>query len=113
MSDRLFYIDGEWRTYEQAHSLGYSLLPQRLLNFYTDRNEKVVIKQDSGDDTYYDSANFRWVADFAEFGLYKKVKTAAYYRGESFDNYSCYIASVSDATCDPSLVWTISANCSD
>lgn len=97
MSDRLFYIDGEWRTYEQAHSLGYSLLPQRLLNFYTDRNEKAVIKQDSGDDTYYDSANFRWVADFAELGLYKKVKTAAYYRGESSDNYSCYIASISDA----------------
>ena len=97
MSDRLFYIDGEWRTYEQAHSLGYSLLPQRLLNFYTDRNEKVVIKQDSGDDTYYDSANFRWVADFAELGLYKKVKTAAYYRGESSDNYSCYIASVDDS----------------
>lgn len=96
MADRLFYIDGSWLTYEQAHSLGYSVLPQRLITFYTVNNTSVVIKQDSGDNTYYDSENRRWVADFADLNLYKKVKSNILFRGESSEEYSCYTSSIND-----------------
>jgi hypothetical protein len=96
MADRLFYIDGSWLTYELAHNLGYSLLPQRLVTFYTVDNISVIIKQDSGDNTYYDSENQRWVADFSDINLYKKVKNNILFRGESSAEYSCYTSSVND-----------------
>lgn len=98
MPEKMFYIEGEWLTYEQAHRLGYSLLPQRLIAFYTAGNQQVVVRQDSSDDTFYDSENLTWVADFAELNLYKRVKNSSYYRGESPSNYKCYIASISETS---------------
>jgi len=98
MPDRMFYIEGSWLTYEQAHSLGYSLLPQRLVTFYSVSNDSVVIKQDSGDNTYYDSDNHTWVVDFADLNLYKKVRNKTFYRGESSADYRCYIASITEST---------------
>jgi hypothetical protein len=98
MPDRMFYIEGSWLTYEQAHNLGYSLLPQRLVTFYSISNDSVVIKQDSGDNTYYDSANHAWVVDFADLNLYKRVSNKTFYRGESSADYRCYIASITEST---------------
>ena len=98
MPDRMFYIEGSWLTYEQAHSLGYSLLPQRLVTFYSVSNDSVVIKQDSGDNTYYDSVNHTWVVDFADLNLYKKVRNKTFYRGESSADYRCYISSITEST---------------
>lgn len=94
----MFYIEGSWLTYEQAHSLGYSLLPQRLVTFYSVSNDSVVIKQDSGDNTYYDSTNHAWVVDFADLNLYKRVSNKTFYRGESSADYRCYIASITEST---------------
>lgn len=94
----MFYIEGSWLTYEQAHSLGYSLLPQRLVTFYSVTNDSIVIKQDSGDNTYYDSANHAWVVDFADLNLYKRVSNKTFYRGESSADYRCYIASITEST---------------
>lgn len=98
MPDRMFYIEGSWLTYEQAHSLGYSLLQQRLVTFYSVSNDSVVIKQDSGDNTYYDSTNHAWVVDFADLNLYKRVSNKTFYRGESSADYRCYIASITEST---------------
>lgn len=98
MPDRMFYIEGSWLTYEQAHSLGYSLLPQRLVTFYSVSNDSVVIKQDSGDNTYYDSVNHTWVVDFADLNLYKRVSNKTFYRGESSADYRCYTASITEST---------------
>lgn len=94
----MFYIEGSWLTYEQAHSLGYSLLPQRLVTFYSVSNDSVVIKQDSGDNTYYDSVNHTWVVDFADLNLYKRVSNKTFYRGESSADYRCYISSITEST---------------
>ena len=98
MPDRMFYIEGSWLTYEQAHSLGYSLLPQRLVTFYSVSNDSIVIKQDSGDNTYYDITNHTWVVDFADLNLYKRVSNKTFYRGESSADYRCYIASITEST---------------
>lgn len=100
MPDRMFYIEGSWLTYEQAHSLGYSLLPQRLVTFYSVSNDSVVIKQDSGDNAYYDSTNHAWVVDFADLNLYKRVSNKTFYRGESSADYRCYVASITESTPD-------------
>lgn len=94
----MFYIEDEWLTYEQAHRLGYSLLPQRLITFYTASNQQIVVKQDSSDNTFYDRDNLIWVTDFAELNLYKRVKDSSYYRGESSSNYRRYIASISETS---------------
>ena len=94
MSEKLYYIYGNWITYEEAHNLGYSLSPQRLVSLYTANNESLSVKQDAGDSTYYDSSNNVWVTDFADIHLYKKILPSRYYRGESFAEYDCYISSV-------------------
>lgn len=82
MADRLFYIDGSWLTYEQAHSLGYSLLPQNIYTFYTVDNSSVSIRQDVSDNQFYDALNLRWVDDISDLSLYHKVRSnLLYYTG--------------------------------
>ena len=83
MADRLFYIDGSWLTYEQAHNLGYSLLPQQIVTLFRADNKQVNIKRDSSDHTYYDSEHLTWVDDFFSLGLYKYINNIICYIGES------------------------------
>lgn len=98
MSAKLYFINGNWITYEEAHNLGYSLYPQHLVDFYTANNIKVSVKQDSSDNTYYDSTSNIWVTDFADLGLYKKMSSLNYYRGETLSTYSCYLSSIYDSS---------------
>ena len=98
MEERLYYINNSWLTYEQAHNLGYSLLPQKKVTFYTQENESVVIKKDVSDNTYYDQPNLRWVSDFYELGLYSYVNIIKCYRGESHDIYRGYIGHITDTS---------------
>lgn len=82
MADRLFYIDSNWLTYEQAHSLGYSLLPQNIYTFYTVDNSSVSVRQDTSDNQFYDALNLCWVNDIYDLSLYHKVRSnLLYYTG--------------------------------
>lgn len=82
MADRLFYIDSNWLTYEQAHGLGYSLLPQNIYTFYTVDNSSVSVRQDTSDSKFYDALNLRWVNDISDLSLYHKVRSnLLYYTG--------------------------------
>ena len=87
MPDRKFYIGGEWLTYEQAHRLGYTRRPPKILTLYTQSNSRVQIRQDVSDNTYYDSASQTWVDDFYALNLYEYINTIACYRGESKKDY--------------------------
>lgn len=90
MPDRLFYIGGEWLTYEQAHRLGYTLLPPKILTLYTSSNTSTSVRKDIQTDQYYDSSNLRWVDDFNELGLYSYINTITCFKGESSDDYRGY-----------------------
>lgn len=90
MPDRLFYIGGEWLTYEQAHRLGYTILPPKILTLYTSSNTPTSVRKDIQTDQYYDSSNLRWVDDFNELGLYSYINTITCFKGESSDDYRGY-----------------------
>ena len=96
MEERLYYINNSWLTYEQAHNLGYSLLPQQKVALYTQSNEEVIVKRDVSDSTYYDKYNLRWVADFYDLDLYKYINTVKCYRGEAYDERRGYSHHVND-----------------
>lgn len=96
--NRLFYVENEWVTYDQAHSLGYSISPQKLITLYDRDNNRVTIRQDSSDNTYYDSSNCRWVSDFYDLALYKKVVTSTFYRGDFSIECSRFIGSITDTS---------------
>ena len=100
MSERLYYINNQWVTYEQAHCLGYSQLPQKLVKLYTQSNEEVYIKRDTGDLTYYDKSNLRWVTDFHDLGLYKYVSSLKCFRGETYSEYMGYSDHTDNNTID-------------
>lgn len=89
MQDKLFYINNEWLTYEQSHSLGYTLTPSKLITLYTSDNSQVQVKKDDNNQ-YYDSSNLTWVDDFNSINLFNYINTTHCYIGESSKEYKGY-----------------------
>lgn len=79
MSDKLFYIDGEWLTYDQAHSLGYTLKKPNILRLYNKDTSQVNVRQDVDDNTIYDDKNSQWVKDIGDINLYNLVGRTTLY----------------------------------
>jgi len=82
MQDRLFYIGGEWLTYEQAHRLGYTILPPKILTLYTQYNSPKRIRKDIATNQFYDADNLEWIDDFHTLGLFLFIETTECYTGE-------------------------------
>lgn len=93
MNDTLYLINGSWLTYEEAHSLGYTLQKPNILTFYsTDLVETPVI-QDTSDNTFYDSVNQQWVSDIDDLSLYKLVGDLIMFDGEIQHTFVAYSSS--------------------
>ena len=89
--DRLYYINNNWYTYEQAHNLfGCTHIKPNTLTFYNSSNEAVTIRQDPSDNTLYDSANQRWVQDISDLNLYNKIGVITLYKSETPTTYNTY-----------------------
>jgi hypothetical protein len=90
MSERLFYINGEWLNYTQAHSLGYTLSPPQSLTLYDLHGEPETVIKDIDTDTYYDRETLSWYNDINFLGLYSYIGDYTFYRGEHYSKYKCY-----------------------
>lgn len=93
MNDKLYLINGNWLTYEEAHDLGYTLQKPNILTFYsTDLVETPVI-QDTSNSTFYDSVNQQWVSDIDDLNLYKFVGDIIMFDGEIQHTFVAYSSS--------------------
>lgn len=90
MSDRVFYINGQWLTYSQAHSLGYTTQKPENVKFYTSDLTEVYIRKDVSDNTYYNSSTSEWLDDITDFGVYAFVGSSVMYRINDPIEYTCY-----------------------
>ena len=101
MSERLFYINGSWLNYSEAHSLGYTLNRPQIDTFYTSDFQPVDIRKDVDSDTYYDSNNHTWYSDISSFSpkLYLRLGQKILYKSETklVFHYS-YADSVNDSS---------------
>lgn len=99
MSERLYFINNTWLTYENAHKLGYTKLPPNLLSAIDSTGSEVTVIQDLYDNTYYDSANKLWTSDFTELNLYKNLdSTITLYTSEVPSDFQCYSNSLDSST---------------
>lgn len=90
MSDRVFYINGQWLTYSQAHSLGYTTQKPESVKFYTSDLTEVYLRKDVSDNTYYNSSTSEWLDDITDFGVYAFVGSSVMYRINDPIEYTCY-----------------------
>ena len=90
MQDRLFYIGGEWLTYEQAHRLGYTILPPKILTLYTQDYSPKRVRKDIATNQFYDADNLEWIDDFYDLGLFLFIETTECYTGERKLYYNGY-----------------------
>ena len=90
MSDRVFYINGQWLTYSQAHSLGYTIQKPESVKFYTSDLTEVYLRKDVSDNTYYNSSTSEWLDDITDFGVYAFVGSSVMYRINDPIEYTCY-----------------------
>ena len=95
MQDKLFYINNEWLTYEQAHNLGYTLTPSKLITLYSSDDSQVQVKKDDSNQ-FYDSTNLTWVDDFNSLNLFNYINQITFYKGESSEEYRGYSNTVNN-----------------
>ena len=90
-SEKQYYINGQWLTYEQAHNeLGYTLTRPQILTFYTEDLIPVQVRKDISDNTLYDTVHKTWVTDIDDLNLYNKVGTVTLYKSEVPTTYDAY-----------------------
>lgn len=77
----IYYINGQWLTYEQAHNLGYTLQPATIINAVKADLTPVEVKKDSG--TYYNPELQEWNSDLSTLNVFVKSNDVVLYRGES------------------------------
>ena len=83
MYERLYYIDEQWYSYEEAHNLfGMTKTKPQILQLYTSNLTEVSIRKDS-DGTLYNSATHTWVEDLDSFTppIYCRVSEEHLYKG--------------------------------
>jgi len=90
MSDTLYLIDGNWLTYEEAHSLGYTSQKPEIVTLYTDDLTQTQIIRDTSDGTFYNSSEHQWVTDIYDVGLYRKLDDITLYLCEESAQYQAY-----------------------
>lgn len=90
MSDKLYYINGEWITYEQAHSLGYTAQRPEVYTLYTSDGSPIVVRKDVSDNKFYDAEKQTWVTDIDDIPVYKLVDEVTLYVGEESATMSGY-----------------------
>lgn len=100
MSERVFYIGNNWLTFEEAHALGYTLLPAQIVILYNDSGKEVRVKNDTSDNTYYDEVNQIWVSDIDSLNLFYYKGTISLFSGEKSVLYDSYSSSVAMETPD-------------
>jgi hypothetical protein len=89
--DRLYYINNNWYTYEQAHNLfGCTRVKPEILSLYTDTTQLVSIIKDVETNAYYDSENHIWVNSISDLHLYKRLNTTILYKGDQEVSYIGY-----------------------
>ena len=92
MSERLYYIDDQWVTYEQAHNeYGYTYSRPESVELFNSNCESVIVRKDTDDNTFWDSDNHVWVSDISLLHLYKSVGVTTLYRSSTpieYDSYS-------------------------
>ena len=95
MSDeRLFFINGNWYTYKQAHNLfGCTKRRPQMVTLYTSSLSPVVVIRDVDDSTFYYRDNHKWVSDISYLNLYKSLGKCGLYKGETQVNNECYSSS--------------------
>lgn len=90
MSDKEYYINGEWLTWDEVHNLGYTTTPAELITVYDSENNEITLKKDTSNNTYYDETNHRWLSDITELNVYKSLGTITLYTSEVSNSYACY-----------------------
>lgn len=105
MSERLYYINNQWVTYEQAHNeYGYTNSRPEFVTFLRDDFSEVTVRKDVDDNTFYDIENHAWYEDINEFSptLYRQLDQITLYKCESSALYNCYTDTVKND--DPKFV---------
>lgn len=90
MSDTLYLIDGNWLTYEEAHSLGYTSQKPEVVTLYTNDLTQTQIIRDTSNGTFYNSSEHQWVTDICDVGLYRKLDDIILYSCEESAQYQAY-----------------------
>lgn len=90
MSNKEYYLNNSWYTWEELHALGYTKSKPATLTLYNiDVVPVQVVQSNDQDDDYgklYDNVNHTWVSDINELNLYTKLpEQVKLYTGDSFE----------------------------
>lgn len=90
MSNKEYYLNNNWYTWEELHALGYTKSKPATLTLYNiDAVPVQVVQSNDQDDDYgklYDNVNHTWVSDINELNLYTKLpEQVKLYTGDSFE----------------------------
>lgn len=90
MSNKEYYLNNNWYTWEELHALGYTKSkPETLTLYNVDVVPVQVVQSNDQDDDYgklYDNVNHTWVSDINELNLYTKLpEQVKIYTGDSFE----------------------------
>ena len=94
MSERLYFINNEWLTWEEIHDLGYTTLRPDIVTAYDVNCNQVFLVKDISDNTYYDSNNKTWLDDITDLDVYIPLNIVDLYYGETFTKHMSYTNSL-------------------